>query len=258
MGLIPSSFNIIIFGEAGVGKSSVINLIANTDVAKTSRDAKGCTLESKQHTFNVARRTFNIWDTIGLGEPMFGVTNYLSAIEKTYVLIRQIKAQGELDLLLFCMPGCRVTATMVCNYRLFFEVLCEKRIPIAVVVTRLEDEEKMEEWWDRNEKYIRQCGLIFGGHACITGRRGHPKAAEGQSALELLLLSYDREGRYPMPSTAIWFSGFLRRLPSIRRSRALVDKQKELEQLLRDRCMMDSTDAQQLAENLTRLREQDS
>ena len=257
MGMIPFSFNVIICGEAGVGKSSVINLIAEKNIANTSRDAQGCTLESQQYTFKVAKRTFNIWDTIGLGEPMFGVTNYLTAIEKTYMLIRQIKAQGGLDLLLFCMPGCRVTATMVCNYRLFFEVLCEKRVPIAVVVTRLEDEEKMEEWWDRNEKYIRQCGLIFGGHACITGRREHPKAAEGRSALELLLLGYDRNGRYLMPPIAVWFSGFLKRLPSIRRSRALVDKQKELEQLLRDRCMMDSNDAQQLAENLTRLREKD-
>ena len=255
---MPSSFNIVLFGEAGVGKSSVVNLIADKDVAETSGNAWGCTLESKQHTFEVAKRTFNIWDTIGLGEPSFSTTNYLGAIQKTYTLIRQIEAEGGLDLLLFCIPGSgsRITQTMLCNYRLFFEVFCEKRIPISVVVTRLEGEAKMAEWWDKNGEYINQSGLQFGGHACITGQRDHPNAAEGRAALELLLLGYDHKGRYPMPPASSWFTGFLERLPTIPRSKELKDKRKEVERLLRERCKMDSADAQKLAETLTRPQEQ--
>ena len=182
---------------------------------------------------------------------MFSVSNCFGAIEQAYALVKQIEEQGGLDLLLFCMPGCRVTATMQYNYRLFFEVLCKERIPIAAVVTRLEDEEKMEEWWIRNESHLSRGGLKFGGHACVTGKRAHPKAAAGRSALESLLLGCDNEGRYPMPRASDWFSGFLERLPKIPRAKELKDKQKELERLLHKRCKMDPADAQRLAEILT-------
>jgi len=251
-----SSFNVVVFGEAGVGKSSVINLIAGKKVAETSPDGWGCTLESKQCTFQVAKRTFNVWDTIGLGEPIFSVAGYLGAIEKTYSLIQQIAAEGGLDLLLFCIPGSgsRISQTMLCNYRLFFEVLCEKRIPIALVVTHLEAEAKMEDWWVRNVHYITHHGLKFSGHACVTGLTGHEKEGEGRVALEHLLLDYDHEGRYNMPSASEWHFAFLTRLASsiIPRPKKVKDKRKQLERMLRDRCMMHTAVARRLAENLTR------
>ena len=249
-----TSFNIVLFGEAGVGKSSVINLIAEKDVAQTSPDSWGCTLESKRYTFSVAKRSFNIWDTIGLGEPLFSITGYLGAIEKTFSLIQQIQTEGGLDLLLFCIPGSgsRITQTMQCNYRLFYEVLCEKRIPIAVVVTHLERETKMDDWWTRNGRYISQCSLKFSGHACVTGLKDDKKAAEGRSALQLLLLDYNYSGRYVMPPVSDWYFDFLKRLSAIPRPKKMKDKRRELERLLRDRCMIHATLARRLAEDLTR------
>ena len=250
------SFNIILFGEGGVGKSSIINLLASEDIAMTSPDAMGCTLESTRYTLLVSGNTFNIWDTVGLGEAEISDTNYDSAIVKTYTLIQQIQAAGGLDLLLFCISGgSRISETVQSNYTLFYEVLCGGRTPIAVIVTKLELERgRMDAWWERNESYIEKCGLKFSGHACVTGFREHPKAEEGRGALTALLLS-DRDGRYVMPSALEWYSGFLKRLryffSRFAKSKDKL-KQRHLEQLLRDRCRLGGTLARKLAEEVTR------
>jgi putative ribosome biogenesis GTPase RsgA len=58
--------NFIIFGEMGVGKSSLINLIAGKDVTKTSSGAQSCTLDSTEHTINLADYQLNVhlYDTV--------------------------------------------------------------------------------------------------------------------------------------------------------------------------------------------------
>ena len=248
------SFNIILFGEGGVGKSSIINLLAGEDIAMTSPDAMGCTLESTRYTLPALWRTVNIWDTVGLGEAEISDTNYYSAIVKAHTLIQQIQAAGGLNLLLFCISGGhRISGAVVSNYRLFYEVLCGGRTPIAVVVTKLELEKgKMDGWWKRNESHIEKCGLKFSGHACVTGLREHPKAEEGRDALTALLLSSNREGHFVMPSALEWYSGFLTRLSTFSRLARPKPKQKHLERLLRDRCNLDGVFAQKLAEEVTR------
>ena len=251
------SFNIILFGEGGVGKSSIINLLADGDVAETSPDAMGCTLESTRYTFPMSEKTFNVWDTVGLGEAEISGTNYSNAIVETYTLIQQIQTVGGLDLLLFCISGgSRISETIRSNYTLFYEVLCGEQVPIAVVVTKLELEEgRMDAWWERNKPYIRKCGFKFSGHACVTGLRKHPKAEEGRDALRTLLLSCGRDGHYTIPSTLEWYSGFLKRFRSFfsRFAKPKANlKQKHLERLLRERCKLDGALAQKLAEEVTR------
>ncbi|KIJ16690.1 hypothetical protein PAXINDRAFT_75063 [Paxillus involutus ATCC 200175] len=116
------SLNIVLFGETGVGKSSVINLIAGQHVAEVSPDVIGCTMSSAHYDFLVKGRQLHIWDTIGLEEQELGVNGYLAAIEKSNELIQRLPTQGGVDLLIFCVRGNRVTATMQSNYRLFYEV----------------------------------------------------------------------------------------------------------------------------------------
>lgn len=124
-------------------------------------------------------------------------------------------------------------------------------------MTHLERETRMEEWWVRNELHVKHSGLTFSGHACVTGLTDSPKAAEGRSNLELLLLNYDLQGRYTMPPVSDWYRGFLGRLPVIPRPKKVKNKRKQLERLLRDRCMMHAAIARRLAEDLTHLTAQD-
>lgn len=164
--------NVIIFGEAGVGKSSVVNLIAGSKLAETSPDAGACTFASNPyHVVLQNNRPFRVWDTIGLNEAEISRADYLRAIKQAYKLIKELERSGGIHLLLLCMRG-RITNSVQQNYRLFVNVLCGKKVPLGVVVTNLENEQCLEGWWTANEAVFKNSGISAHGHACITASPG--------------------------------------------------------------------------------------
>ena len=52
----PSIRNIIVFGQTGVGKSSIINMLQGEAVATTSDGAYGCTAKSAYHEVTLGSR----------------------------------------------------------------------------------------------------------------------------------------------------------------------------------------------------------
>ena len=67
--------NVVIFGERGAGKSSLVNLIARTQTAPTSRDALGCTTETNVYERDVVIQNkilkVKLFDTPGqCGSPL--------------------------------------------------------------------------------------------------------------------------------------------------------------------------------------------
>ncbi|KAG6333250.1 hypothetical protein ID866_5845 [Astraeus odoratus] len=186
-----------------VGKSSVVNLIAGKDVAQISGAAEGCTLSSREYVIELGPYRFRIWDTVGLDEPATGVTGFFDAIKQAYSLICEVAAAGGINLLLFCLRGGRITAAVQSNYRLFYEVLCEKRVPIGLVITHLENERNMEDYWTNNKESFTRYEIKSVGHACVTAL---PSAQEkyklSRLALHGLLTDCDRFGKYTMPADA--------------------------------------------------------
>ncbi|KAG2124491.1 P-loop containing nucleoside triphosphate hydrolase protein [Suillus cothurnatus] len=164
-GLTP---NIVIFGETGAGKSSVINLMAGQQIAHISPDSHRCTRWTEYPITFENGTQYKVFDTIGLEEPRLQTRDYLTAISNAYGLINTLKERGGIDLLLFCIRGGRVTATMKSNYRLFFEFLCEEEVPLVLVVTNLEREVNMEDWYTRNVGHLEKHNIRSVGHACIT------------------------------------------------------------------------------------------
>ncbi|KAI6032791.1 P-loop containing nucleoside triphosphate hydrolase protein [Pisolithus orientalis] len=244
----PNTLNIILFGETGVGKSSVINLIAGRQVAKVSPDADGCTMNSTDYEFTVGSRTITIWDTVGLEEPQMGVNGYYAAIVKAFNLIQKLSRAGGVDLLLFCIRGNRITATTQSNYRLFYEVLCDKRVPIALVVTHLEREYRMEDWWGRNEGNIERYGIRSAGHACVTGITDkEEKFRESREAISRLLSQHDSRGRFAMPPEP-WLTRLLQHLASLVSTNSSWGK--DFSRVLTKRCGLDVETAHRLAAQL--------
>lgn len=155
-----------------MGKSSVVNLIAGNKLAETSPDAGACTFTFKPyHVVLQSNRPFCIWDTIGLNEPEISHDDYLRAVKQAYKLIKELERSGGVHLLLLCMRG-RITKSLQQNYQLFARVLCEKKVPLCVVVTHLENEPCMEGWWTTNEEVFKRYGISADGHACITASPG--------------------------------------------------------------------------------------
>jgi len=162
--------NIVLFGEMGAGKSSVVNLIMGQVVAKTSSSASSCTLDAKAYEVTIQGRDFRIFDTVGLNEPekLRDSDCLIGAIFKAYRLVSYLSETGGISLLLFCIQKGRITVSMEQNYLLFHDFLCHKRVPVALVVTHLEHEESMENWWPDNHSHFADCGIHTVGQACIT------------------------------------------------------------------------------------------
>lgn len=192
------SLNIILFGETGSGKSSVINLLSGKVVAETSSDIDGCTKAYQPYTLILNGRSYTVWDTVGLEEPMMSATGYLHAIEQVCKLKKDLSKAGGVDLLLFCHRQGRITTNTRKNYALLYEVVCRKSVPIAAIITHLEQEKRMEDWWDQNAAIFMDRGIKVFGHACVTTLLDDPKMGESREAIERLLGMHDNGGRYRM------------------------------------------------------------
>ncbi|KAG2036976.1 P-loop containing nucleoside triphosphate hydrolase protein [Suillus americanus] len=162
--------NVVIFGETGAGKSSLINLVAGTQTALTSCDSMGCTTKTNAYDVSIQNETLKVklFDTVGLGEGPEGKVPDKDARRDLKKLLRYLMKQTGIHLLMYCVRGVRATKALCRNYDLIRSEVKE-RIPIVLVATSLEDKgPEMEEWWRDNERSISDFGMTFAGHACIT------------------------------------------------------------------------------------------
>ncbi|KAI9572095.1 hypothetical protein HD554DRAFT_1628386 [Boletus coccyginus] len=248
----PLTINVVLFGETGVGKSSVINLIARKEVAKVSSDVNGCTMQSTRYDIPFDDMNFCIFDTIGLEEPQMGVNGYLKAIERAYELIMKLGAAGGIHLLLFCMRGGRITATTQSNYRLFCECLCNTKVPIALVFTGLEREVEMEDWWTRNKTHIEHYGIKSDGHACITAVQDEIpgedlKYMESQKRIRELLKTCALKNEAFQPEPHSWFAKLGKGMKSFIEKHKN-PKRRDVMRVLTHRCKLDPETARRIAE----------
>jgi len=235
--------NVILFGQTGHGKSSLINLIAGQEVAKVSSGAAGCTMSFQRYPFLVNGRDVQVWDTVGLDDPDMEIT----AIGQAYQLIRDWEKHGGVDLLLFCFRAPRITATVHANYRLFHEVLCRGHVPIALAITNLELELDMENWWTRNVEKFERFGLKFAAHVCVTGLPNHEKHTESRRRVWDLLQAHCGD-RFNMSSEA-WFVESLPLFSFFSSSKKGLTK-KKITRILVERCGMDKKKAEEVATKL--------
>jgi GTPase SAR1 family protein len=176
--------NIIFFGETGVGKSAIINMLREKSqeqfddaIAVVSNAALGCTLVSTRYPCRLCDEVLMLWDTAGLVEGEFGNVTAGRAEDNLVGLLQTM--EGGVSLLVYCIRARRFRTIIKSHYELFFEKTCGRKVPIVLVVTGLENEEFMEDWWVRNQQEFRRRGIHFTGHACITSTRGKAMAGGG-------------------------------------------------------------------------------
>ncbi|KAF8137281.1 P-loop containing nucleoside triphosphate hydrolase protein [Boletus edulis] len=191
--------NIIIFGEAGVGKSSVINLIAGQRRAHISNDALGCTFQYQRHIITLDGMLFAFWDTTGLDEGSEGTVPAKVAEGNLRTLMHSLAHSGGIHLVIYCIRGTRLTKALKHNYDLFYTAVCRKKVPIALVVTGLEYQQgNTETWWDENKAALQRCGMWFDAHACVTTLEVddsviQARRSDSQRRLRDLVVEYARQ-----------------------------------------------------------------
>ena len=257
--------NVIVFGETGAGKSSLVNLIAGKNVAPTSSRSVGCTFQSTRYTVGVNGMLFNLHDTAGLDEARGGTVSKQDAIVQLYTLLR--KLETGVSLLVFCMRGPRITESCVKNWRLFWEIICQRRVPILLAITGLENQENgMDSWWTENEEYFMRYEMYPNGVACLTATRGRVASWGGYYFDELYEESQEKIRKairavylripWQVP-TAEWFREIIevswtsgKDPEEIRKSREVLGS--ATEELVR-RCEMTAEEANDLARKLNNI-----
>jgi len=157
--------NIIVFGEVGAGKSSVINMLDGPDQADVFPSAAGVSKNVICYKKTIDGKIFNVFDTAGFNQGDAGTVPPREAIKMLDNLCRR---DDGISLLAFVMRAPSIPSTAHQIYKIFHEIVCGKKIPIVIVITGLEFEPDMDVWFDNNQDVFRKQGMIFGGNACIT------------------------------------------------------------------------------------------
>lgn len=165
----PLDRNIVIFGETGSGKSSLINTIVQTQqLAKTSNDTHGCTSTPERYPVEISGKKYILIDTPGLNEGSAGTVPDTEAKELLKNLLRELMSSrsDSIGLLVYCVRSATRPRTFVKAYNKVYSEICHKRVPIILVVEEWRTERDMESWWITNREQCNNHGMHFVNYPC--------------------------------------------------------------------------------------------
>jgi len=155
-------------------------MILGSNDANVGHNLVGETFRSNTYQVEINGKTYNLHDTVGLGEHSGGTVDNQKAVRNLYRLLTDLSNSGGVNQLIFVMKQGRLTDSVHKNYTLFHHGFCESKVPIVVIVTGCEDvEPTMDSWWIDNEALFTEAGMLFDGHACVCAFRGRKTKTGG-------------------------------------------------------------------------------
>jgi hypothetical protein len=145
-------------------------MLMGEPVAAVSNQAVGCTYASEKFRATIDDgREVMLYDTAGLNEAEAGTVSPKQAIRNLRLLVNDLKT---VNLLVYCIRGTRYRKIVGDNYNIFCNMICggDRKVPVVLVVTGLENEENLDGWWDDNKEDYDE--MEFCDHACITATKG--------------------------------------------------------------------------------------
>jgi len=146
--------NILVFGETGVGKSSLIKMLCNPteNLPIISGEMVGCTTDTRGYWIAMGKgnAAYRIWDTPGLNEGEYGTIAMQDALRSIHARVEGLAKEGQyINLLIYCIRASEYREYLRVNYDLVAKIICERRVPVVAVINGLENEDKM-----RHDSYI--------------------------------------------------------------------------------------------------------
>ena len=127
--------NILVIGDSGVGKSTLINAVLGEEIAESGFGDKGTTKELKVYESDVP--DFRIIDTVGF-EPSFfkrmGAVNVVKKWSKTAV--KEGRENSEINVIWFCVEGTSSKLFPEAIKSLSKATSMYPSVPIIVVITK--------------------------------------------------------------------------------------------------------------------------
>ena len=170
--------NIIVCGEPGAAAGRVINLIIDDVIIKPLADYEREAMAVTPIDATLQSKNIRIFYIIGPRDPRLDLDIYHTCIRNMYKLVQQAKEAGGIHLVLLCMVGSQVTGAVESNYRLFNDFICDKQVPLMLIITGLGKTRRMEDWWDRHQTDRKLQAMPCLDHACITVLQGEDKEHE--------------------------------------------------------------------------------
>lgn len=235
-------FNVLVVGQTGCGKSSVVNMLAGESRAPTSHDLSHCTKHWVEYAIPVDGHSFQVFDTIGFLEPGLDTKGYTEAIADTYLAIDTLRQRGGIDLLLYCVRDEEIEK-MKGHYRLFHEVFCDEEVPVALVVTSRGISHKVYKAIFRSHK-IACVDYVCANIASTPGRSNSAADTESQKAIKELLVKCCDAGPNPRSTLQQLWRRVQKLVGTDQSHRSL--KRNEVSALLTRRCKMQQEVVEQL------------
>ncbi|CAF1411207.1 unnamed protein product [Adineta ricciae] len=161
---------VLVIGQTGAGKSSLINLLAGKKVANVSDSAKGCTFDFNTYQVEHQGEIYELIDTVGLNE---GANGTVTAKQAMKMLIKFIKGNKRgFSCVLFVMPKGRLTDSFEKNHMLFSKTLLNNQTPSILFVGHCEADEPMNSWILNNENKDALQSYHFSDIVCGTAQDG--------------------------------------------------------------------------------------
>jgi len=203
--------NIIVFGEKGSGKSSLVKMIVEEDAITMSACAhlQGCASRNEPYEATIDNNTFVFYDTAGLSK---GRVLHWKAIEELYSLIRRLDG---ISLFIYCIKGA-TGANAMASCTLFSKVVCGEKVPSVLVVTGLEAFRDPDDWRmdASNREVLENSGIKATNIGCVVSFRGkRHRYAEIYTASQAKLRRLITTNFIPRPWSAekeVWFSSIFR------------------------------------------------
>ncbi|KAG1731268.1 P-loop containing nucleoside triphosphate hydrolase protein [Suillus lakei] len=171
--MCPRGGNIVIFGETGSGKSSLVNKITQLPLAKTSNDALGCTSTPERYPIEIFGKKYILIDTPGLNEVSNGTVPDAEAKELLKNLLCELMSSrsDDIGLLVYCVGSGTHPRTFVKAYNKFYSGICHNKVPIILVVEGLYNESGVKSWWNSNGEACRSRGMHFANDPSVLARQ---------------------------------------------------------------------------------------